>query len=530
MGPEIQVSVTFNLDGSVAGIVSEPAPSTNTFSFSFASRTIQSTGDNFSIETDCNPSGTVHPRFDDVTIRSEPSTSKRPVVIIPGIMGSELDRTDNNDLVWLDTLSLVEPNDSFLFPLLLKEDGAMPDANSRCAASKQICTTNFDCVFPDFCAAGGTTISPNGPLNIPFVYTAYNDLANFLRGNGYTGGTNLFTVGYDWRLDLIAEAQGFHERLFGENGLFPNPTDKVDIIAHSMGGLLLRAYLKLYPDDQRIVNAIYLGTPQRGAPLAYAKLIGAASLVDKFDGQIFLLNLDTETFLTQNFPTAYALLPRDKFVLINSSNGIAFEPLKTSFARLSNPMLVDKANDLHTSGLAGPDRVLRSFGINGTQHRTLEGLNYTDPSCPKGFSDPTGDGTVPSLSSGGFLDPSAYLYINEEHKNLPGNVAVQQQILNIFNGQENVLATGIFSSTHPDSDGWSWFSCSPIRTHITDEAGHINGLDSEGNLHEEIEGSSHFRFPKNEGGFFPFEETYAVTIEAIDNGLFQSCPICRALI
>src|SRR5205823_14292245 len=71
-GPELHVSVTFNFDGSVTGIVSEPAPSTNTFSFSFAPRTIQSTGDNFSIETDCNPSGTVHPRIDDVSIMSEP--------------------------------------------------------------------------------------------------------------------------------------------------------------------------------------------------------------------------------------------------------------------------------------------------------------------------------------------------------------------------------------------------------------------------------------------------------------------------
>ena len=69
-GPEIRVSVTFNLDGNVTGIVSEPAPSTNTFSFSFGPRTIQSIGDNFSIVND-GSSGSVDPRIDDVGISAD---------------------------------------------------------------------------------------------------------------------------------------------------------------------------------------------------------------------------------------------------------------------------------------------------------------------------------------------------------------------------------------------------------------------------------------------------------------------------
>jgi len=112
------------------------------------------------------------------------------------------------------------------------------------------------------------------------------------------------------------------------------------------------------------------------------------------------------------------------------------------------------------------------------------------------------------------------LYVNAPHKDLPGNDAVKHQILNILNGQENVLAPGILASPAIDSDGWQWFSASPIRTHITDEEGHTNGLDTSGNLREKIEDSAHFLFPQNEGGFFPFDKTYTVNIDATDNGLF----------
>jgi hypothetical protein len=78
-GPEINISITFSLDGNVTGTVSEPAPSTNTFSFSFGPRTIQSTGGNFSVATECS-SGAVDPRIDDVSIMSSDQT---PCGVLP---------------------------------------------------------------------------------------------------------------------------------------------------------------------------------------------------------------------------------------------------------------------------------------------------------------------------------------------------------------------------------------------------------------------------------------------------------------
>lgn len=96
-GPELRVSITFNPDGSVTGTVSEPAPSTNTFSFSFPPRQIQSVGDNFSISTSCaNPGATVFPRFDDVMISDQAPSScaaelpfRWPTAGADGLMGQD---------------------------------------------------------------------------------------------------------------------------------------------------------------------------------------------------------------------------------------------------------------------------------------------------------------------------------------------------------------------------------------------------------------------------------------------------------
>jgi hypothetical protein len=45
---------------------------------------------------------------------------KNPVLIIPGVLGTELVETDR--LIWLNTLKLIDPIDSFLEPLAFTDD------------------------------------------------------------------------------------------------------------------------------------------------------------------------------------------------------------------------------------------------------------------------------------------------------------------------------------------------------------------------------------------------------------------------
>lgn len=65
-------------------------------------------------------------------------------------------------------------------------------------------------------------------------------------------------------IDQFAEAlHGRIEQLVAETG-----ADRVDIVAHSMGGLAARAYLRRYGTG-RVARLVTLGTPHRGTRLAY---------------------------------------------------------------------------------------------------------------------------------------------------------------------------------------------------------------------------------------------------------------------
>ena len=507
-------------------------------------------------------------------------TSKRPVVIIPGIMGTVLERKDTQAISWISFNFLTdtpEPAWQF-FPLFLQANGISPDTRNRCTVNyNNTCDTNNPCATNECvlagsgpggaygkcsishdscgistsctinqCTTGGTAITPSGPLviggdNIGLGfgwpgYRAYNSLKDFLVKNNYT----TYIYPYDWRLDLDTEADKFKAYLEGSspNGLALKPLEQIDVVAHSMGGLLVRTYLKKYLNDNRIASVIYLSTPQRGSPMAYAKLIGAASLSEKFvkyfeinthkDPLGALIPFSLESNLAQNFPGVYDLLPQDPFIKINVTSNYdgTFENLdSTSYqsSRLPNNTLVTNARDLHKNKLAVPSVVPRSFAINGSGKLTLAMFDFTSyPKKIRGFNYGSGDGTVPNISLSWYL-PSSISYVNEYHKDLPSNGAVQQKILNILgnNGKDNDAVTGI-QTDKPFStkDNWGWSSGSPILTHITDEDGNTNGIDNTGNLHEGIPDSNHFKFTENEGGFFPFEKTYSVSVDATANGLF----------
>jgi hypothetical protein len=107
---------------------------------------------------------------------------------------------------------------------------------------------------------------------------------------GLSQGCAVFAVPYDWRYppDVIAK-----EYLVKRIDLAKQATGaaKVRIIAHSMGGLVVRAYLQ-GPDYQArldVEKVAMVGTPNRGSPEAYGLYTGHVPLVDPSMGLIDLL-------------------------------------------------------------------------------------------------------------------------------------------------------------------------------------------------------------------------------------------------
>lgn len=106
----------------------------------------------------------------------------------------------------------------------------------------------------------------------------YDNLLEELRLVGYEDGVSLFTFPYDWRQPLETTGSELGTVLDGflaQAAARPYVrADKVDIIAHSMGGLVSRAYIQGNGYGYNVRRLITLGTPHLGAPMAYLRAEG----------------------------------------------------------------------------------------------------------------------------------------------------------------------------------------------------------------------------------------------------------------
>ena len=163
--------------------------------------------------------------------KAQPSPA-RPIVVVPGILGTKL--CHGRNVVWGGISSLSN------FGRL---DTDQPTAE-----------TLVPCGLLD-------KISVLGPF---WKIDAYQGLIDTLKRMGYREGETLFVFTYDWRRSNLETAHAL--------GAFINtiPAPKVDVVAHSMGGLLLTIYLQQQGGTQRVNKTVFLGTPFMGSMNAFA--------------------------------------------------------------------------------------------------------------------------------------------------------------------------------------------------------------------------------------------------------------------
>ncbi|RMF27358.1 MAG: hypothetical protein D6759_17850, partial [Chloroflexi bacterium] len=117
------------------------------------------------------------------------------------------------------------------------------------------------------------------------VLGIYDPLLTTLAKMGYVRGQTLYAVGYDWRnsnrvsADLLDEKIG--EQLSRVAELpYVNHDGKVDLVVHSMGGLVSRAYIQGYGVDNEngdapiaydgdVRKVVFIASPHRGFPIDY---------------------------------------------------------------------------------------------------------------------------------------------------------------------------------------------------------------------------------------------------------------------
>lgn len=89
----------------------------------------------------------------------------------------------------------------------------------------------------------------------------YNLMVNRLTALGYREGTDLFLFHYDWRRSNFDSADKLRQ-FIADKGLAGKP---IDLIGHSMGGLVSTIYIQKFAGEQKVRNFIAMGTPFFGA-------------------------------------------------------------------------------------------------------------------------------------------------------------------------------------------------------------------------------------------------------------------------
>lgn len=311
------------------------------------------------------------------------------VVFLPGVMGSTL--FDNGNKVW--------PS----YNLILR------GTNSRFAANFMNPSFPFD--------AKGLIEDKEMAivLGIPSI-NGYTKTRKFFNDNGFailekkTGWVIqpgsptdklFFEYPYDWRLDLRNSADLLHTFIqdtvlgFGAN-------TEIYLVAHSMGGLLSRTYLKRHGVLPNIKKQILIGTPNHGSPKAYVALRDGRGLLSTAP---ILRNYPKNlNVLIHNLPGIYQLLSDERYgqyfgdyeplVYVgskpeNSIRGtyIAGDPTSTIYPSLpekalkhyalNNNTLVEDALKFHKDEL-GRNSFLagKTYVIYSTELKTINGLNY----------------------------------------------------------------------------------------------------------------------------------------------------------
>eukprot|EP00697_Spironema_sp_BW2_P007106 gnl/Spiro4/21314_TR10403_c0_g1_i1.p1 gnl/Spiro4/21314_TR10403_c0_g1~~gnl/Spiro4/21314_TR10403_c0_g1_i1.p1 ORF type:complete len:975 (-),score=265.75 gnl/Spiro4/21314_TR10403_c0_g1_i1:199-3123(-) len=135
----------------------------------------------------------------------------------------------------------------------------------------------------------------------PLYY--YHDMIQTFERNGYVKGVSLFGAPYDWRQstdypETLARLHTLVETAFNRTG------HTVDIVSHSMGGLVFSSYLLAYPQDAKLINNyVSIACPFAGSGgMSFKAFLGGYNF-----GVDMVRNLTLGLLATES-PSAYQLM------------------------------------------------------------------------------------------------------------------------------------------------------------------------------------------------------------------------------
>ncbi len=245
-----------------------------------------------------------------------------PVIIIPGLIGSELVNKNTGEKVWFDL-------------------ARSKDDDMRLPISPNIAANQDNLV-------AGDILRKIQLIRFTPEIEIYQKLIDSLEADGYTEGKidappengsadTFYVFPYDWRLDNVENAHLLLQKLDQLRAKLNSPKLKFNVVAHSMGGLIAR-YAAMYGKADLTARSLrpmwkganyfnnisLIATPNGGSLSALNSLLNGFSLFG--GGKLnlpFIQNLSKYDLFT--IPAIYQLLPHDGMVRAYDEN---LKPIK----------------------------------------------------------------------------------------------------------------------------------------------------------------------------------------------------------
>lgn len=233
------------------------------------------------------------------------NSAPRPIIIIPGLMGSSLETPDGLE-VWPGSIA----------DLAFSDYEALTDSRLNLRPSRVI----DGLAGVDFYGALIKTLeqAANYRLATPGQVQSGNDMRRY------------YLFAYDWRQSNAQSAFRLHQLIEQVRTDYGDPALKVDIIAHSNGGLVARYYLQYQPIDteqtgwqpktwqggtERVRRLAMLGTPNLGSVISMLRL---------YEGyKMGVRTIPLEVMV--QFATPYETMPIPQSRVIIDANGTALD-------------------------------------------------------------------------------------------------------------------------------------------------------------------------------------------------------------
>jgi len=379
------------------------------------------------------------------------STSKAQqsaIILVPGIGGSILDSvnrlTQERTRIWLRYTNQ---------ETLVKEQLYVKFNPSKDEAEE--IDSTYDVVSPDDEFGLFSICNMNPSVQMPRLVVEplyyFQDMRDMFESLGYVPGKTLFGFPYDWRQSCshVPTLTKLRDLVRQVSSATKAP---VDLVSHSMGGLVILLYFAAWPEDVKLVNTwITTGTPFLGTPRCFQSLI----LGENF--QYWKIDLWTGHQLVLECPSFYDLLPvprvwtkdpriavrrDDRFVVyktVDDDLGVVREANRKNTLIIEkdgqvlpwpfNDILLNKSRANHEVMASAPVP-RRFFNIIGTGKQTPFDHSFNAP-----ITDFTqllrqepivtyvdGDGTVPAESQRGDGKRSTYQHtVVSDHMSLVKN-------------------------------------------------------------------------------------------------------------